>query len=174
MLCIANLKSFKKHRFSFPSEAKSVPQARWHSKGFTLVEVLLSIGIVSFVFLPMSALLMMGMNTSRQAVDLTIESQIVQQVSSRALQTDFSELPTLPTTSFPQYYDVQGKQTDQKSMIYKVNIQIPIDASTSKPCTQLPGGAVTTKLATVTVTITNTKRVGAASKYIVLVGDNGL
>ncbi len=145
--------------------------------GFTLVEVTMAIGIISFAFVATIGLLPVGLSVSRQAIETTIQSQIVQQLTTQALQTDFSQLATLSTAD-PYYFDDQGKSTSNTSSNYKAGFTV---ATT----TALPAGASTQKLATVTIFVLNTKgnTVLAASnpatsptarKFTILIPDNGL
>jgi len=150
--------------------------------GFTLVEVALVIGIVSFAFVTMIGLLPLGLNISREAIDATIEAQIARQMSTQALQTDFSQLPTLEqsTVAAPYYFDDQGKACASDAAIYKA--QFVVSSSTN-----LPANVTTQKLATVAIHILNTRgnaeKVAASydptndpdfKKVTVFIPDNGL
>lgn len=154
---------------------------RIQSGGFTLVEVTLAIGIISFAFVTMFGLLPVGLSVSRQAMDTTIEAQIVQQMKTQALQTDFSQLNELGKVGDELYFDDQGKSVDSSRAAYKAGY-LPVPTTTL-----LPGGtpsSVTRKLATVTIFVINTKgsseRIQAdgtskdAKKFTILIPDNGL
>jgi len=149
--------------------------------GFTLVEVTLAIGIISFAFVAMFGMLPVGLNVSRQAMDTTIEAQIVQQMKTQALQTDFSQLSELGKPGDELYFDDQGKAVEAAQAVYKAGYMKVPDT------TVLPGGgaaSVTSKLATVTIYVVNTK--GSASraqadatskeakKFTILIPDNGI
>lgn len=153
--------------------------------GFSLVEVVLAIGIVAFAFLPLLGLMPIGLNTSRQAIDTTMEAQIVQQMTSLAQQTDFSNLPTMvknPLVTTPAsnlvYFDGNGNITTAASAMYKASFSAPTS-------TVLPGGATTSNLNTITIYILSTHTLNgmsttdlstntASKKYIVFVANNGL
>lgn len=148
------------------------------NRGFTLVEVTLAIGIISFAFVAMFGILPVGLNVSRQAMDTTIEAQIVQQLKTQALQTDFSQLGELDQAA-AFYFDDQGKGVDQAAAIYKAGY------SSVALATRLPDGVSTSKLATVTISVLNTKGsaeraaldLGSATdakKFTILIPDNGL
>lgn len=149
--------------------------------GFTLVEVTLAIGIISFAFVAMFGMLPVGLNVSRQAMDTTIEAQIVQQLKTQALQTDFSQLGELGKTGDEVYFDDQGKSVDAAVAVYKAGY-LPVPSTTS-----LPSGAVvasTDSLRTVTIAVLNTKGSSEraakgldsdeAKKFTILIPDNGL
>ncbi len=122
-------------------------------RGFSLVEVVIAIGVIAFAFIPMVGMLPMGLNLSKQAIDTTVEAQIAQQLTTQVQQTDFSRLDELATasTATPSYFDDQGnKVTDPANAIYQAIFAI----STS---TTLPNAVATQKLATVTLCVLNTK-----------------
>jgi uncharacterized protein (TIGR02598 family) len=121
--------------------------------GFSLVEVVIAIGVIAFAFIPMVGMLPMGLDLSRQAIDTTVQAQIVQQLTTEVLQTDFSRLDDLASSSAanPYYFDDQGNPvTDPSNAIYEAVFGI----STS---TTLPDSVPTQKLATVTLCVLNTK-----------------
>ncbi|MEZ0254532.1 MAG: Verru_Chthon cassette protein B [Chthoniobacter sp.] len=121
--------------------------------GFSLVEVVIAIGVIAFAFIPMMGMLPTGLNLSRQAIDATVEAQIAQQLTAEVQQTDFSRLEDLASSSVvnPYYFDDQGsKVADPANAIYQAIFAI----STS---TTLPDAVATQKLATVTLCVLNTK-----------------
>lgn len=61
-------------------------------RAFSLVEVVLAIGVVAFAFVAILGLLPAGMTQFRQAVDTTVCAQIAQRVIGDAQQTDFDTL----------------------------------------------------------------------------------
>ena len=60
-------------------------------RAFSLIEVTLAIGILSVAILPLVALLPVGLNMHRQAIDSTVSTQIVSSVTHELEQTSFSE-----------------------------------------------------------------------------------
>jgi uncharacterized protein (TIGR02598 family) len=74
--------------FSFPGKARKGAPA------FSLVEVALALGIISFALLTVAGLMPVGLGTMRQAMDNTEESQIIRTISGEVLMTPFSELDT--------------------------------------------------------------------------------
>lgn len=168
--------------FSPPSVSGSVSSSCRRklavARGFTLVEVTLAIGIISFAFVAMFGLLPVGMNVSRQAMDTTLEAQIVQQLKTQALQTDFSQIETLQAAD-PYYFNDQGKGVEAaKDALYKTAFKVVKK-------TALPSGVTSERLATVTIFVLNTKgneaRASAspasapeAKKFTILIPDNGL
>jgi uncharacterized protein (TIGR02598 family) len=146
--------------------------ARLHQGGFTLVEVTLAIGIISFAFVTMFGLLPVGLNVSRQAMDTTIEAQIVQKMKTQALQTDFSMLSNLKDAD-ELSFDDQGKQVEAG----KGNFRAGYSSVSTE--TALPDGSITRQLKTVTISVRNTKGgVEVANsqpkKFTILIPNNGL
>ena len=70
---------------------------------FSLVEVALALGIFSFGMVGMLGLLPIGLKVSRESISKVVESNIVQQITSDAELTDFSNL-----TGKVFYFDDEG------------------------------------------------------------------
>jgi uncharacterized protein (TIGR02598 family) len=75
---------------SFPAPRKSL--ARQRRSGFSLVEVVLAVGVISFAFVAILGLLPAGLSQFRQAMDNSIASQIAQRIIMDAQQSDFDVL----------------------------------------------------------------------------------
>ena len=58
--------------------------------GFSLVEVTLAIGIVAFAFVALFALLPVGMNTFKQAMDTSVTAQIAQRIAGELQESDYN------------------------------------------------------------------------------------
>jgi len=133
------------------------------SAGFTLIEIALTLGVLSFGFLATFGLIPVGMGTYRQAMDTSVGSQIVQRVLNDAKQTDFNTLIGSGTAPSFRYFDNQGNEVTPASTtvaiplsaIYEVNTRVsgstslPMSSGTSSGTGNFP------TLATVTVQITN-------------------
>ena len=124
------------------------PKARLSPKhaGFSLVEVTLAIGIVAFAFMALFGLVPTGLNVFRSAIDTSIGTQIVQEVTQNAQQTDYQTLLTTPVTY--SYYDEQGNQLS--------------DVATGVPITT-PSCSDTRSIYSVKVTATSPTSVPSAS-----------
>jgi uncharacterized protein (TIGR02598 family) len=130
-----------------------------------LIEIALTLGVLSFGFLATFGLIPVGMGTYRQAMDTSIGSQIVQRVLNDAKQTDFNTLISSGTSSTPsfRYFDNQGDEVTPippstvvpVTAVYEVNTRItgsttvPMSSGTTSSTNTFP------TLATVTVQITN-------------------
>lgn len=179
-----------------PSKITTRKAALKARMAFTLVEVAVAIGIISFAFVPIIGLLPLGLNISRQAIDTGVTAQIAQQLTTEAQQTDFSKLAALvstpPYSTAPSYFDYQGRNLGHANgappsdAVYTAAFGLPV-VDGVPATTLLPGTGfdiLTSKLATVTIYILNTKaiRTDAESdpvksadsrKFIVLIPDNG-
>ena len=121
------------HRFSSPS--KFPTRSRSGSAAFSLVEVTLAIGIVAFAFVSVFGLLPSGLHVFRSAIDVSVQTQIVQRLVADAQQTDFDTLKNKPVET--HYFDDQGNDLGTvatEASIYTVLVTVV-------PTTQLPADA---------------------------------
>lgn len=151
-----------------PAMNRTFSHPRKIQKAFTLVEVVLSIGVVSFVLVSMMGLLPVGMATQRQATTNMVESQIVQALTNEILLTDFGNLKNQTLS-----YDREGKQlssngasTDPQSL-YDVTVTLqaldnlqncPVNLKTAKD-----------EAYNVAISVQNRTRPGETGKYSVIV-----
>ncbi len=113
---------------------------RHHQGGFSLVETVLSLGIMSFGFLAMTSLLAVGLKTAGQARDNRMTSQIAQTLIEEAKEG------ALATGTV--YLDFQGGACDPAQAAYAAQ-------GTVEPVTTSPGGAAgTAYLSRLTLRIT--------------------
>ncbi|MDQ3622245.1 MAG: Verru_Chthon cassette protein B [Verrucomicrobiota bacterium] len=86
----------------------------FHLSGFSLVEVVLAVGIVAFGFVAVLGLLPVGMNVFRQAIDTSVSAQIVQRVVSDAQQTEFDALLNNAETTTGEFYVLPARYFDDQ------------------------------------------------------------
>ncbi len=98
--------------------------------GFSLVEVTLAIGIISFAFLSLLALLPVGLKSIDGAINMTVGSQIIQRIVDDAGQKDFDILKN-DTTPMWRYFDDQGNEVPRSNSIYSVVSRVIYPASRS-------------------------------------------
>jgi len=141
-------------------ERNSVLLGKVGKSAFSLVEVVIALGIASFVLVPLMGLMSVGIDAFRSANDTSIMTQINQRIVSELQQTDFSRLITdksdnpIPAGSAglkdSRYFDDQGNEIVAASRpdgaIYEVNTRIA-------PEPALPGTSNNPNLATVTVQV---------------------
>jgi len=133
------------YRSSFRPKPLLLLQRKYRlaSAAFSLVEVTLALGIVTFSVLTLVGLIPMGLTTFHKAVNTSVSSQIVQQVVTDVQQTDFNELVSSTSQVNQQalrYFDDQGNELTNtggaipSGTIYMVNVVV------NTPVT-LPGGS---------------------------------
>lgn len=120
-------------------------------RGFSLVEVSIATGIAALSIIMLFGLLPSGLNLFRQAMNVTVSSQIAQRLIYEAVQTDYDTLVNGSTTAFtkaPRYFDNEGVETSTASdAIYHVYTRIV-------PSTILPPSTTgNSSLATVTIQV---------------------
>lgn len=105
--------------------------------GFSLIEVTIALGVVSFALVALFGLLPTGLSTFRRSIDRSVASQVAQGIINKARQTDFASLSTLVTASgSPKRYTEEGEETtDSAKTIYvakvDVEFQVAVPAATT-------------------------------------------
>lgn len=87
------------------------------TRGFSLVEVAMSIGIIAFAFVALFALIPTGLSTFRESIDMSNETWILQNMNSMVQTTDFRQIPELDYSKSKEiyYFDEEGKRTDTEN-----------------------------------------------------------
>lgn len=132
--------------------------------GFSLVEVVLALGIVSFAMVGIMGLLPVGLDAFRQSINLTVESQIAQQIINNAQVVPYDKL-----AGYTHFYDENGSEvaSGDPQQIYTATVSLTNPAASLTA--NLPHGITTTLV----VTISNkTQPQEAASHSFVLVKNN--
>ena len=97
---------------------------RQRTRAFSLIEVVLALGVVSFSLIGIFGLLLSGMTTFHRSIDQTVQSQIAQQVINNAQLTSYATLTS--QGNFTTNYDENGNgvaATDPTS-IYTVSVSL--------------------------------------------------
>jgi uncharacterized protein (TIGR02598 family) len=103
--------------------------------GFTLVEVVLALGLCSFAIVSLLSLMPVSLNTAREAMDMARGSKAAQQVAAELSQSQFSNLTALSGSSLERTFDYDGNPTSDAKDIY-----FTVTASVTNS-TLLPGAA---------------------------------
>lgn len=144
-------------------EARTVPMlgANTFQRAFSLVEVVLAIGVIGFGVLIVLGLMPVGLNTMRQAMDNSTEMQIVKQISGEALLMPFSQLATnFSDKTF--YYDEQGIKENQYSDKTRYWAVTSLTSPAYPGSTNLPSNtAITNSLKTLRLDLITTPSAGA-------------
>lgn len=78
--------------------------------GFSLIEVLLAIGLMTFVLLVIFSLLPAGMATLQEANRQIVETEIYNTLGAELASTAFNRLSNYQTSRFPAYFDNEGNE----------------------------------------------------------------
>jgi len=83
-----------------------IKHRRHKRSGFSLVEVVLAIGIVAFAFIAVMGLIPVGLTVFNRSVNSTVQAQIAQRLFGEAQQVRFEDLSTI--TDSGRFYDAEG------------------------------------------------------------------
>jgi uncharacterized protein (TIGR02598 family) len=110
------------------------------SRGFSLIEVCLCLGVLTFAILPLLGLMAGGLGLMRMNMDRNQAASISQQILLEAQQMDFTTL--LNKGTYSEYFTADGDQVNKGSplIVYTANITVYNPTSKSAP---LQGGAGT-------------------------------
>jgi uncharacterized protein (TIGR02598 family) len=107
---------------SMRKHCKILKRADFLSRGFSLVEVVIAIGIVSGSLLTMLSLLSVGQSSLQDGSRQIVQSEIYNTLGSELAETDFSDLNGYCSSSssnggrFPAYFDVEGVETSSSNV----------------------------------------------------------
>lgn len=124
--------------------------ARSAQRGFTLVETVIAIGIVSTVMVALLGLMPEGMSMVSQAGQKTVGVRISSQIISEIQQQPFDALADFNNKKF--YFDDQGTQLDEAGDPFRVyTAKVEVDPSPQ----ELPGCDPTSLLRRVVVKVSD-------------------
>ena len=135
-------------------------------RAFTLIEVLLALGIVSFAFMALCGMLPVGLKTYRDAMDATCRANIVRVVSAELAQSPYTNIDTTLMSS-NRYFSDQGLEVtsaaDARFRVKYVNVL----SGTSL------FGATNSSLKPVTIEISAVQGGSSLSRVTVFIPNNG-
>jgi len=143
------------------------------NQGFSLVEVVLALGVVAFAFVAILGLIPAGMSSFRQAINISVCSQVAQRAISDAFQADFDTLMTNPAVTPPgqildstvpfvalyRYFDEEGNEIISPQAVQTGTNVLPTEPITYLVITRiipnitLPGASTPSPTASVTVQV---------------------
>jgi len=91
---------------------------------FSLVEVTLAIGILSFGLLSVIGLMPVGLNTFRQSINTSVGTQISQRLMNEKRQTDFVTLIAPANAIEYRYFSDEGDEVAVTSAIFVTKILV--------------------------------------------------
>lgn len=126
--------------------------------GFSLVEVVLALGIMSFALMGIVGLLPVGLNHFRKAVDLTVQAQIAQALTADMQRAPYADISNMAQPS-TYYYDEEGNSTTVDRKIYTATTQVVMDSELNEllaPTWMIgSSGKALSNVKAVRITITN-------------------
>lgn len=133
-----------------PNGTQAMRSAARFPRGFSLIEVTIALGVVSFALIALFGLLPTGLTTFRSSIDRTVASQIAQNIISQARQTDFSSLGGLATPAgSPKRFTEDGDETtDASKTIYIAKVEVTTSVS-------LPPATANSSMAKIRVRVAN-------------------
>ncbi len=93
---------------SRPPCSNSAPGRFRAQRAFSLVEVTLALGIISFAFVAIFGMLPVALDTARDSIDRTRGAQIAQRLFAETQQTPFDQLGSLVGSVF--WFDGDGEE----------------------------------------------------------------
>ena len=90
-----------------PAFCDSLRSCKW--EGFSLLEVVIALGLVSFSIIAILGLIPSGLNALQDSSGETIKAQIVRGIAGSALTANFSQLTT------NNYFDSDGQAADSNT-----------------------------------------------------------
>ena len=133
---------------------------------FTLIEVLLSLGIVSFAFMALCGVLPVGLQTYREAMDATCRANIIRVISSELAQAPFAEIDARKGQE--RFFSDQGLEVaSAEAARFRVKYENILGATSLF-------GAANSSLKPVTIDITSVQGGKSLSRVTVFIADNGI
>ncbi len=99
------------------------PSLRMATHAFTLVEVVLALGVASFALLSMMGLLTVGLADFHDAMNASTETQIAQQLASQIELSDFSVASNQAAGTY--YFTDEGLATNAAGAVYSATVSAP-------------------------------------------------
>jgi len=96
---------------------------------FSLIEVVISLGVLSFAMIGLMGLIPVALGTLRQSITVNTETEIAQTLLGEAHVMDFGEIitPSSPyVADFPRHYNDEAERVapGAPNSIYQVTLQI--------------------------------------------------
>lgn len=114
---------------TFRMSPVAIPRSK--KRAFSLVEVVLAIGILCFCILPVFGMLLIAFNTTRSSIDINTETRMLQTARAYFLARPFS---TLTNTNL--FFNAEGSEIQESAdPRYRLEAQISKDVA-------LPGGSL--------------------------------
>ena len=134
---------------------------------FSLVEVVIALGVVTFACVSLLALLANGLVTVNHAIGNTVEADIVQSVVNASQVYPYS-----PTFSTNLYFDNEGGSVVQANAVYGATVTaVPLVIPAAAPANQYT--FQTTSGSMLQVTVTNRAFPGVVNSFSLIWANSG-
>jgi uncharacterized protein (TIGR02598 family) len=133
---------------------------------FSLVEVVMALGITAFCLVALLGLMPVGLKTVRDARGDALRAEVLKAMGNIAQQTDYSLLGNLDGTNY--YFDINGLivNSDSSDVVYK--------ALLSTGTVVVPPTSTTTNITSVTVAISRSASTNSeATTHTLFISNNG-
>ena len=90
----------------------NLPPRRRENSGFSLVEIVVAVGIVATVMVALLGMIPTGLNTVNEAADTMAEIRIAQQILGEVQMADWNDLDEWDSKPF--YYDAEGNKLETR------------------------------------------------------------
>jgi len=142
------------------------------SQAFSLIEVTLAMGLLSFCLLTVMGLIPVGLTSLRRAVEQTVVSQIAQQLNGEILLTPYSQLATKYGGQEICFDEAGGQVADLSKARYKAQMSLsnPIYPGSTNAPTSTP---IVGSIQTVQLNIVKTSGEAQSNRYTIQVPNSG-
>ena len=106
------------------------------TRGFTLVEVVLALGLCSFAILSLVSLMPVSLNSARHALEISRVSKAFQKVTSELTQSQFANVAAMTTNTYQFDYD-GNVPTNSADNYYTILATIAASPITNQSSTSL-------------------------------------
>lgn len=164
-------------RFRRPSVLRPYPCATHPShkgaaSGFSLVEIAMALGIVSFALVALIGMLPVGLRTAADAIQTTNEALVAQAIFAEAQLSPYDELPLLATGGSLRHFTVEARPTDAGDKFAAYTAEVAVEPNPVIGSIPSAGGAGT-GLTLVRVRIKTIASSTSPSEFANLVADRG-
>jgi uncharacterized protein (TIGR02598 family) len=145
------------------------PFGEQDKSAFSMIEVTIAIGIVGFALLAVLGNINTDSNIQRQAINATIQAQIMQNVMGALRQSDWSKISNTTSSGWSGtnlYFDSRGVVTDQAAAVYTATPTVSASVS-------LPGASANTNMARVSVQILKNGSTTESVTVSAIIANNG-
>jgi uncharacterized protein (TIGR02598 family) len=136
-------------------------------RGFSLIEVVIALGVISFAMVGLMGLIPVGLKTSREAIDTTIQAQMAQMIRNQILLSEFTDLNAWKGKTL--YFDDQGLSVESADSSTRVFTAVVDIQDVKVPITSMAESVARV----VRVDITNNAAPRVGSTFTLVVANTG-